>query len=387
MKKAYSILILTFAVLILTDFVSCSPVQFAKEQPPAQNSGPNIVNPVSCSNGLCLQHHQDTITSGPAKADILFIVDNGGSVSDVQASIASRFSSFIQGLSGIDYRIAITTTDVSSLASDTPGNFPSAVNSNGALQDGKLIQFSTGDFFITSQTPNPQGVFGSNIQRPETANCVASNYQDSQCPSQDPRAIYAANLFVGANYNAFLRANVPTTFVIISDDDERNTQDLAPYGYPQGSNDLPSTLVSNFASHFPSNTLTVSALVIKPGDSACYNARNGRNGNPNLFGHYANIYAQLVNQTAGVLGSICAPDYAAELGAIAAAIPAAEQVSSFKLACQPYNSAYQLQFTNKNDGSAAASIPATLDPNQPTIHLSSPIPANVNVVVSYDCQV
>ncbi len=381
-KQVYTLLVLSFAFSIIADFVSCSPVKFAVEQEPAKAYGPNIVMPVSCSSGLCLQHHSDTKIAGPGKADIIFILDNGGSVADVQGRIAAQFSNFLNSISTIDYRIGIMTTDISSQISDTPYN----LNGNPALQDGRLVKLTNGQYFITPQTPDPQGTFAANIHRPETDVCLANNYQDSHCPSQDPRGIYAANLMVNSNYQNFLRPNVQTTFVIISDDDERNSTDLSKYGYPQGANDSPATLISNFASHFPGKKLKVSALVIKPGDIACYNDRYGRNGNPDLFGHYANIYASLVSQTGGVLGSICSNDFTAELGAIATGMDGSEQVTSADFVCQPYKNKYQIKFLN-TDGSNAPATTVTPDFSNRKLQFASPLPANVKAVIDYDCQV
>lgn len=49
----------------------------------------------------------------PTPADILFIVDNSGSMADEQENLAQSFASFIDGLSadGGDYRLAVVTTD------------------------------------------------------------------------------------------------------------------------------------------------------------------------------------------------------------------------------------------------------------------------------------
>lgn len=48
------------------------------------------------------------------KADILFVVDNSGSMSDKQTKLGNSFGTFINWLIGgeVDYRIAITTTDM-----------------------------------------------------------------------------------------------------------------------------------------------------------------------------------------------------------------------------------------------------------------------------------
>src|SRR5688572_31882168 len=55
----------------------------------------------------------------PTPADILFVVDNSGSMADDQRRLAASFDAFINQLSSVpnaNYRIAVVTTDLS-----TPG--------------------------------------------------------------------------------------------------------------------------------------------------------------------------------------------------------------------------------------------------------------------------
>ena len=51
---------------------------------------------------------------GACKADILFVVDNSGSMYEDQVELATRFPKFLEAINNLDYNIAITTTDVSS---------------------------------------------------------------------------------------------------------------------------------------------------------------------------------------------------------------------------------------------------------------------------------
>jgi hypothetical protein len=53
--------------------------------------------------------------AGPAKIDILFVMDNSGSMGEEQASLAASIDGLVGGLEGIEgisYRIGVTTTDV-----------------------------------------------------------------------------------------------------------------------------------------------------------------------------------------------------------------------------------------------------------------------------------
>ncbi len=383
-KQTSSLLVLSFAFLLLADFVSCSPVQFTKDQIAPQPTGTNIVTPVACTSGICIQSHTDTTTGPVAQANVLFILDTSGSTTDIQSNLPNYLSGFVQNLSGIDYRIGLITTDTSSSVSDTKNNYADSANDGGALQDGRLVQLSDGSFFLTPQSSTTQ------ISVPQIAQsasaCIASNYNASICLSDDPRGIFAANLMVSANSNGFIRAGAPTTFIIISDADERNSTSLSAYGFPQDAQDAPASLVSNFQGAFPSTPFRVDALVVEPGDSACYNQRSNRNGNPLIFGFNAPIYASLVQQTGGVLGSICNSNFTAQIGTIPSAVPPGSQIPFLTLACRPYQDKYTLTFTDLN-GSPVTSIPSTPDLANKKINLSTPLPSNRKVVLSYDCEV
>lgn len=383
-KQAYSLLVLTCAVSLLADFVSCSPVQFEKQQLAPQNTGPTVVLPVSCTGGVCTQHHQDTTTGAKPQANVLFILDTSGSTTDIQANLATNLSGFVNGLSGIDYRIGLITTDVSSIVSDTKENYPDAVNFGGAIQDAKLVQMSDGSSFLTPQSSATQVLVPQIVQAASA--CISSRYNASVCLSDDPRGIFAANLFVTSNTGGFLRAGVPTTFVVISDADERNSTSLATHGYPQGTADAPATLIANFHGAFPSTPFQVDALVIQPGDTTCYNQRNGRGGNPLIFGFYAPLYASLAQLTGGVLGSVCSSNYTGQLGVIQSAIPASSQINSLALVCRPYHDQYTLSFSDLS-GANVIGVPSTPDLVNKKINLSMPLPTNVNAVLSYDCEV
>lgn len=351
--------------------VSCAPVQFSGVATAAGATA------VTCTNKVCTTTHNDQLVIQSQPADILFVIDDSGSVSDVQANIAQKLGTFMQAVSGLDYRIGFTTTDISSNVSDTANNPPAAVNGNGAYQDGHLIQVdSSGDYFITPSTPNAASAFANTIQNPNTTTCVDSGYHN--CPSGDPRGIYAANLLINNNYNSFLRPNVPLTVVIVSDSDERNSGTLANL-YPQGNLDLPATLISNFQAAYPSTSLVVDAIIVAPGDTACYNQRYHRNGDPYLFAWYAPIYASLVSQTGGVLGSVCESDYTTQLGQIGNGI--SQQSQTLTLACTPVNNQYTVSFSPQPSTTITSS--ANWTSNQ--ISFNQVIPSGTTVTVSYSC--
>lgn len=406
-NSIYSISMTSMVVALASYIVACTPVQFSKIQDSSGGTPDHKVGPTTCQSGTCIQHHTDTKYSGTNRADLLFVIDNSGSMSDVQQNIASKFGSLLSKLSGIDYHIGIITTDVSSAVSDTVNN-PSGKTVFGVpfYQDGKFVPFTNGASFLTSSDTNAQSIFGSTIQRKETINCEnppaysgIAAYSDDYCASQEPRAIYASILALKNTTNGFFRSDAPLALVIVSDADERggnggpNAARTDENGstdvrtlYPLGTNDQPSTLVSTLNSVYPGKGIETHALVIKPGDTACYQTRANKSGRPSsVFGFYANTYSNLVSTTGGVLGSVCASDYSSELGQIGTAVQ--YQIQSISFACSPKSGQYQLQFIDSSTGNTVNGINYTPDLSHLVIQLTSPLPANVKAVLDYDCQV
>ncbi len=300
-------------LLMASHLMGCSPVAFNTSPAPCDGG-------VTCTVGANGDRSFDvTITTSTTPVDILFVDDNSGSMSKDQRSLGSRFSSFFNYISGYDYHIGIITTDISSST-----NPPRAINQQGALQDGNLVNFANGVSFLTSSTPNAAQLFQSTIQRPETANCdqylqthdcsagQCSDYAN-QCPSDDSRAIYAANLAVSRNQGGFLRPNAQLEIVILSNSDER------VWGGTQGGPaledlDQPSNLLQNIQTTFGgTKAVTVHTIVIQPNDVSCLRQEAFT---PLIFGQYAPVYASLSSMTSGVAGTICASDYSSQLSAI-----------------------------------------------------------------------
>ncbi len=88
-------------------YVACSPVKFSLDDSQCKEDGCVVVD------GKYAFDY--TATAGYGKVDILIVNDNSASMSFEQARLAPRFSCFISDLDSrsIDYRIGMTTTDVS----------------------------------------------------------------------------------------------------------------------------------------------------------------------------------------------------------------------------------------------------------------------------------
>jgi len=97
-----------------------------------------------------------TVVDG--KVDILWVVDNSGSMQSSQQNIADNFASFINlfNTKGIDYRMAVVTTEAYRAATGGAQTF-------AKFRDGTATTGYTGVFVITPTTPNLNQVFLTNI--------------------------------------------------------------------------------------------------------------------------------------------------------------------------------------------------------------------------------
>lgn len=272
----------------------------------------------------------ESYTVQVGQVDILFVVDNSGSMSQEQRRMANSFPNFVQGLdiAGLDYRIGIVTTDVESKTNPK-------VN-DGILQNGNLIQFPDQSFFLTPSSKNIETQFWDTIQRPETLTCENSGYNPSLCPSDDERGIYSAYLAVNANKKEFFRENGHIAFVFLSDEDVRGEGlNNHPFRQPEAL-DYPENLIQVVKTRLGNNT-DISAHAIVTDSASCRQSQMAQGGNSNIHGVIGQFYINMANPSSpanisggvtslsdfaggqlvqGVVGSICSSNYVSELGSI-----------------------------------------------------------------------
>ncbi len=311
------------AVTILTGlYVGCSPVRFSLDDSQCKDNGCIVVDGK--------YSYDYSATAGAGKVDILIVDDNSASMSFEQARIAPRFANFIQNLDArnIDYRIAITTTDMSG------GNYP---------QGGQLIQFADGSNYLTPNNSQRLNLFNSAIQRPETIACEnfianwfrshnidsqnTSDYQNQykqNCPSGDERGIYSANLIVKNNPSYFIRSDAHLSIIFLSDEDVRSSL-YTSNTLPLETLDKPESLLEAIKlTYGPEkyNSVSVHAIVVK--DTTCLNIQNtqvlgtpANNTTQGLIGgSIGTTYLQFSGSSWGVAADICSQDYTTQLGAI-----------------------------------------------------------------------
>ncbi|RZJ74106.1 MAG: hypothetical protein EOO45_09410, partial [Flavobacterium sp.] len=250
LKRAFKFL---SAPALVAIYVGCSPVSFEKDSEinKCQNFGQSCIS----ANGRDTFDY--TVSAAGGTVDILIVDDNSASMSFEQARLADRLSNFIQNLEAqkADYRIAVTTTDIA-----TSANPPRVVNMNGALQNGKLIQFPNGEYFLTNNSgtlAQKDEWFKKTISRQETIACenyirnnfgkpgYSGNY-DANCPSGDERGVFAANMVVKMNPHSFIRKDSHFAIIFLADEDEAVTYNAAGVPvYHLEDMDQPDTLIAN----------------------------------------------------------------------------------------------------------------------------------------------
>ncbi len=402
--KKYSKFIISLMFALY--WVGCAPKHFSKDE--AVNRCQNFSEVCISSSGR--DSFDYSVQAKGGLVDILLVDDNSASMSFEQTHMAERFSSFLSQLDSrsVDYRIGITTSDISSnvtastvdkYPTSTQYNEPRAINKSGALQDGNLISFPDGSSFLTPSSASKEVQFQQTVQRPETKQCenFLKQYPTSQppelglhtnCPSDDERAIFAANLTVSKNPASFIRPNAHLAVVILSDEDSRSALYLNPAAtnFQLEDNDQPSTLVNRVKANYPGKSMSVHSIIVRPGDQACVYAQSIQMGPASLsptygvtfnymLGTEGKKYAEATALTNGILGDVCANDYGSQLATIGANI--VERISDVSLAC-----------------ASPADLTVTLSPAQNQItstvtgrnlHFSEALPAGTQARLKYTC--
>ena len=363
-------------------FSGCSAVKFSTKS--------NCSGATNCVTqaGSDVYEGTENITGG--KVDVLIVSDNSASMSYEQARLSQRLNQFVAQFDQrlIDYRMAVTTTDISSAQ-----NAARTINQNGALQDGKLISFSNGQKFLVPSSgtaAQKEQMFNLVINRPETLSCeqFIKNYTGSRdslaysqgyynaCPSTDERGIFAANMVVQNNPDSFIRPEADLAIIFLADEDERSQMywNNIP-GFALADFDKATTLVSQVRTKYPQKTLGIHAFIVK--DQACLDQQNLQT-NGLVSGSFGWEYYNATQAVGGVAGDICASDYTQQLLSIFTNIQG-KIVDKIALKC----AAPQLQIENITISSSDSSITHSIVGSE--IHFSKKLPVGSSVYYKYKC--
>lgn len=234
------------------------------------------------------------------KFDMIICVDNSPSMSKEQNLFGSRFNSLISSIEHFDYQIGFITSDMSQLG-----------NQAGPTQGGHLLRIAgTGDYILRSTDANRNRKFRDTVTR-------------SEIGSADERCIYALITALERNEYGIIRSDADLVLMILSDEDERG--EGGTHGIPlQRGKDYAQDLISTANRIKTGNTaVTVHSIIIQPGDSMCFKEQSnqGTDATPN-YGKQYEAATQIKDGRArgGVVGSVCADDYASQLEEISRTI-------------------------------------------------------------------
>lgn len=332
--------------VVLGSLIACSPSRFTQSQQAANICDSSVSKCITESGFINITQNYQV---GSGKVDILFVTDNSASMSKIQLQMASKFSGFIQSLDNMkaDYRIAITTTDLS------------------AVSNQNLISLGNGKKYITSSDSDRVILFNNGVVRNETVVCedfinsmfytYGKNFQNAdynpsystmyyqKCPSSDTRGIYTANLVVSSNKDEFIRSDANLFIILISNDNVRQ-------GKAMEENDKASTFINMMNQKYPNKYWDFNSIVVK--DSVCmqsqflYNANNQlvmNNYGPAIAGGIGIEYANLSNSAAkdiegnarprGQVLNICETDYSQHFNSMSTQI--SEEARMVTLKCLP----------------------------------------------------
>ena len=353
----------SFVLGLLFYFVSCSDVNFNTVALKHCDGLEGLPGTYTCVDDGDLTHVSQNLSLG--LVDMLFVVDNSKSMYEDQKKMSDRFSNLLDVLEDLDFQIAITTTDVSG-RDYSPGSF---------------LKFPNGQTVLTSKTTNVLSHFQQTIKRQETLDCEEG--ETSKCPSSDERGIYAVNKAVESGNAQFFREEAHFAVVFLSDEDERSRGGELD-GYELESLDLPATLVSNVINRLGASKL-MSAYAIVVDNSSCVRKQQKQNSDhkPQIGHHYITLaekdgLSNYNNLIEGTVGSVCANDYASQMGSIGDSVKS--HTFKVQLACTPLDETLKVYFNEDIVSSSDYSID---DENH--LIFDEELPSGRKIQLKYDC--
>ncbi|WP_409477637.1 hypothetical protein [Pseudobdellovibrio sp. HCB154] len=244
---------------------------------------------------------KQNVTFTPRKLDVLFVVDNSGSMATSQQSLANNFPSFIDKFidKGYDFRIAVTTTDAfygdqfvsngCSICNVEQTRFRSGVNP--AVY---VIDRADYDLAQAGEEARLKSDFTLNVK-------VGTSGSGDERAFSSFKAALSSSLNVG-----FHRPDAFLAVVIVSDEEDFSQSEYTmneSYSNPNlFSVASYKTFLDGFTGGVASQDYSVSAISIS--DQACRDQLAGGSGGAQKV---AIRYNQLVDLTGGTKNSICNP--------------------------------------------------------------------------------
>lgn len=169
--------------------------------------------------------------SGCTKIDLLFVIDNSGSMGQEQTNLIANFPTFIQVLdaSGLDYRVAVTTTGrkYSYTMTTFPGG-PTLPMDTGNGENGTMLQPASCNMtkrWIDKLDPNPAQTFAC------VAN-VGTNGNSDEMPLGGMRDAFEDRMMDNTNAG-FRRTDALLGVVFLTDEEDCSYEAPVSFGFGQ----------------------------------------------------------------------------------------------------------------------------------------------------------
>ena len=202
---------------------------------------------------------------GITTADILFVIDNSGSMGIWQTALTDNFNSFISvfSVTGVDYQIAVITTD-------------------DAMFRGSILTDTTPDLETEFTDQAIAGTYGSAMEK------GLQHAEEATSPGGD-----------ASHGSAFLRADAKLIIIFVSDEKDWSSKTDAEY-------------VSHFNSLKTSESMIVTHSVVGDAPSGCSLSTSSWTN-----ADYGEGYIEVSALTGGEFVSICSSDWGADLESLA----------------------------------------------------------------------
>ncbi|WP_163996876.1 choice-of-anchor D domain-containing protein [Pyxidicoccus caerfyrddinensis] len=227
-----------------------------------------------------------------AKVDVLFVVDNSGSMMEEQQSLGQNFAAFLSAANqaAVDYRIGVTTTGLD----PSPGGWSECPGGAQGGENGRLFPVDgSRPRIITPSTPDAAGVFASNTRvgvchwNEQGLDAAHRALSDPLLYQQDDPRTPLANDGNGG----FLREDAKLAIIFLSDEEDFSSQPVSfyeTYFLALKGNDK--------------TRLSINAIVGPADLGTCPTSSSS-----------GSRYIQLAQATGGAVESICTPNWAASL--------------------------------------------------------------------------
>ncbi len=265
------------------------------------------------------------------KVDILWVVDNSGSMLTKQQNLANGFNSFSSVFvnKGFDFNMAIITSDMS------------GTGQNGEFQGAPSV--------ISGTTLNFATVFQNNI--------LVGQGGDSAAKELDAIEMALSTNHLNGVNTGFIRSDAHLAVIVLSDADDNDSN-------PGTTTSVLSTLQTlkpdkfDVVSRTYKKNFTVSAVAVNSmNDSDCFDLDHDgvqdfpdvapADGIPDIqLYEVGDKFKTLVNATSGSFASICKADFSDGLSSISQKI--AEAITEIALARTPDSSTLRITFNGAN---------------------------------------